>query len=118
LTFELEAGTGYRFSNEDTGEVWGALFARWDRFPWRDTLYTSIAASTGLNYASRVSEIEWSEHNSRLLHYFTPEITFADPDDKSLEGVLRLHHRSGVYGTFNGVRSGSNIVTLGARKRF
>jgi hypothetical protein len=118
LTFELEGGAGYRFSNEDAGEVWGGLFARWDRFPWQDKVYTTIAVSTGLNYATRVSEIEWSENNSKLLHYLGPEITIADPDNKNLEGVLRLHHRSGVYGTFNGVRGGSNIVTIGARKRF
>ena len=118
FTFELEAGSGYRFSNEDAGEIWGALFARYDRFPWSDTVYTTIAISTGLNYATRVSEIEYDDNNSKLLHYLAPEITVASPNHKNLEGVLRLHHRSGVFGVFNGVRSGTNVVTLGLRKRF
>ena len=118
FSFELEGGAGYRFSNEDAGEVWGALFARYDRFPWSDKLYTSIAISTGLNYATRVSEIEYDDNNSKLLHYLAPEITVASPNHKNLEGVLRLHHRSGVFGVFNGVRSGTNVVTLGLRKRF
>ena len=118
FTFELEAGAGYRFSNEDAGEFWGALFARYDRFPWNEKVYTTIAISTGLNYATRVSEIEYAENNSNLLHYLAPEITVANPNNKNLEGVLRLHHRSGVYGLFNGVRSGTNVVTLGLRKRF
>lgn len=118
FTFELEGGAGYRFSNEDAGEFWGALFARYDRFPWSDKVYTTIAISTGLNYATRVSEIEYDEHNSKLLHYLAPEITVASPNHKNLEGVLRMHHRSGVFGLFDGVRSGTNVVTLGLRKRF
>ncbi len=120
VSFELEGGAGYRFGNEKTGEIWGALYTRYDGFFWNDTVYTTVAASTGLNYATRVSPFERAKRDggAKLLHFFAPEVTFADPDDKNLELVLRLHHRSGVFGLFNGVSSGSNIVTIGLRKRF
>jgi hypothetical protein len=121
LTFELEAGTGYRFGSEKTGEVWSALFVRYDNFPWNHRIHTTVAASTGVNLASRISPIEQGkggEKTSKLLHYFSPEVTFADPRDKDLELVIRLHHRSGVFGLFDGASSGSNIATLGIRRHF
>lgn len=121
LTVEVEAGAGYRFGSEKTGEAWSAIYLRYDDFPWNHRVYTSVAASTGLNLASRVSPLEKikSENGgSRLLHYFSPEIAIADPDNRHQELVLRLHHRSGVFGLFDGVSSGSNTVTIGLRTRF
>ena len=121
FTFEIEAGTGYRFGSEKTGEVWSALFVRYDDFPWNNRIYTTMAASTGVNLASRISPIERGKgggNTSKLLHYLAPEITFADPRDKDLELVLRLHHRSGAFGLFDGATSGSNIATLGIRRHF
>ena len=47
-----------------------------------------------------------------------PEITFADPDNKDLEFVFRLHHRSGVFGLFDDVVSGSTFLSTGIRIRF
>ncbi len=120
VTVEAEGGLGYRFGSEDTGEIWGAIYVRYDDFPWNHIVYTTVAASTGLNYATKISPIERNKTggSSRLLHYFSPEFTFARPEDKNLELVLRLHHRSGAFGLFNGASSGTNIVTLGVRKRF
>jgi hypothetical protein len=53
-----------------------------------------------------------------VLHNFSPEITFADPDNKNVELVLRLHHRSGIFGLIDGVSTGSTFVTTGIRVRF
>ncbi len=47
-----------------------------------------------------------------------PEITFADPDNKNVEFLIRYHHRSGVFGLFDGVVSGSTFITAGVRFRF
>ena len=55
---------------------------------------------------------------SRFLHFFSPEITVADPDNKNLELVLRLQHRSGIFGLIDGITSGSTFVTTGIRVRF
>lgn len=120
LSFELEAGAGYRFGSEKTGEFWGVVYARYDGLPWNDIVYTTLAVSSGLNLATRNSDIEKGKSNggSRLLHYFSPEITFASPEDKNTELVFRLHHRSGVFGLFDGVSSGINTVTFGLRQHF
>jgi hypothetical protein len=31
--------------------VWLAFYARWKYFPWNDYVRTTVAASTGVNYA-------------------------------------------------------------------
>lgn len=122
FAIEAEAGAGLRFGSESLGEFWGAAYLRFDAFPWNDIVYTTIAGSLGLNQLTRSSPYERRRNsggnNSNLLHYFAPEITIADPDNKDLEAVFRLHHRSGVFGLFNGVSTGSNILTIGVRKRF
>jgi hypothetical protein len=121
FSFDLEAGAAYHFE-EEMGEFWGAIFLRYDGFPWNDAIYTTIAASTGLDYITETSEFEKSQTNSgqtsQVLHYLAPEITFADPDNKNIEWVVRLHHRSGVFGLINDVTGGSTFVTTGLRVRF
>ena len=121
FSFDLEAGTAYRFGDESQGEFWGAIYLRYDGFPWNDTVYTSIAANTGVSLLTDTSEFERSRSDgqtSRLLHYLAPEITFADPSNKNLELVVKLHHRSGVFGTFDGVSGGSTFIATGIRLRF
>jgi hypothetical protein len=122
LTVEAEGGTSFRFGDEDLGEAWGALYLRYDNLPWNDTVYTTIGVDTGLSLLTDISEFEKgrdSEHrSSKLLHYLGPEITFADPDNKNVELVFRLHHRSGVFGLFDDVVSGSTFLSTGIRIRF
>ena len=125
---ELEGGIGQRFGDMHATEVWGAIYLRWHAFPWNDYVRTTIAVSTGLNYASRVDELEFRRddngNSSKLLHYLSPEITFALPKHENWELVLRYHHRSGggnVFGDselFNGVTGASNFATIGVRHRF
>ena len=122
VSVEAEAGADYRFGeDENLGEFWGALYFRYDGFPWNDTIYTTAAINTGLSLLTETSEFErnrGSDGTSQVLHYFSPEITFADPDNKNIELVLRLSHRSGIFGLIDGVTSGSTFVTTGLRFRF
>lgn len=124
---EAELGMAQRFGLQDETEVWGAFYFRWKLFPWNKLVYTTAAVSTGLTYASAVSDWEKGEsgndEGSRLLHYLSPEITFANPDNKDLELVFRFHHRSGggdFFGSkiFNGTGAASNYGTVGVRFRF
>lgn len=119
---DLEVGAGKRFGNSKAGEFWTALYVKYDNFYWSDTVYTTVGFSTGLNYATSISALEvrksGNNKGSKLLHYFAPEITFANPDYKDFEIVTRFHHRSGVFGLFNGVDGGSTFVTLGIRQHF
>lgn len=125
---EAEAGFGQRFGEEHAAEGWVALYGRWTRFPWNHRLRTTFAVSTGLDYASRVTRAELDRTafgtGNRLLHYFSPEITVADPDWRRTELVLRFHHRSGggkVWGDsllFGGVAEGAQYLKIGLRHRF
>jgi hypothetical protein len=121
FTIDLEGGAAYRFGEEDQGEFWGALYLRYDGFPWNDTIYTTVALNTGLSYLTETSEFERDRsdgQSSQVLHNFSPEITLADPDNKNVELVLRLQHRSGIFGLIDGVTGGSTFVTTGLRFRF
>jgi hypothetical protein len=122
FTFEGEVGTSVRFGDESLGEAWTALYLRYDGLPWNDTVYTTIGVNTGLSYLTDISEFERGRDSegkaSELLHYMGPELTFADPENKNLELVLRYHHRSGVFGLFDGVVSGSTFLSAGIRIRF
>lgn len=122
FTIEGEVGTSVRFGDESLGEGWAALYLRYDGLPWNDTVYTTIGVNTGLSYLTDISEFERGRDSegraSELLHYMGPELTFADPDNKDLELVLRYHHRSGVFGLFDDVVSGSTFISAGIRVRF
>ncbi len=122
FTLEGEAGISGRFGDESLGEAWTGLYLRYDGFPWNDRLYTTIAVNTGLSLLTSESDFERgrdeNNNSAGLLHYMGPEITFADPDNKNLELMVRFHHRSGVFGLFDGVISGSTFISSGVRMRF
>ena len=123
FTIELEAGAGYQFADNpknESGQVWGAAYLRYDGFPWNSFIRTSIAASTGLNYSFNKVQFEdqGGSGTAKLQHYFSPEITFAHPEHRDSEFVLRIHHRSAVFGLLGCSNCGSNVVTIGLRRRF
>ncbi|MEM9910648.1 MAG: hypothetical protein AAF922_07665 [Pseudomonadota bacterium] len=120
IDVEPELGFAIRTGEEDAEEIWAALYFRFDQFPWRETLYTSIAISTGLNYATRVTQLERDRAGAdqKLLHYLSPEISFALPKYEQYELVFRFHHRSGGYGTIGGADGGAQYGTVGFRLRF
>jgi len=119
---DWEVGAGQRFGNSKASEIWTALYLRYDGFFWRNTIYMTAGVSTGVNYATNISDHEVKKSGNgtgtHLLHYFAPEITFADPDNKDLEFVTRLHHRSGVFRLFDGVNGGSTFLSIGFRQHF
>jgi hypothetical protein len=121
LDFEPELGIGQRLDQSVT-EVWAALYARYRGFPWDDYVTTTFALSTGLNVVSDYSEREIERTGEtggyRVMHYFSPEITFALPSRPELELLFRFHHRSGAYGLFNDVGGGVHYGTVGLRFRF
>jgi hypothetical protein len=122
LMLESEVGGAFRFGQEHLGEAWTGLYLRYDGFFWNDTVYTTLAVNTGVSLLTDFSDFERGRDskrkNARLLHYMGPEITFSPPDNHNLEFLIRYHHRSGVFGLFDGVVSGSTFVSTGLRYRF
>lgn len=123
IHIEPEVGLAYRTGAEEAYEVWGVFYFRFEDFPWKNKLYTSVGISTGFSYASSVTELErrrarGSETGSKFLHYLSPEISFALPKYQQYELVFRMHHRSGGYGTINDTYGGAQYGTIGLRVSF
>jgi hypothetical protein len=122
LHLEPELGLGQRIGQQHETEVWAALFFRYRGFPWDHRLTTTVAVSTGLNYATGISELEQERardgRGSRLMHFFSPEITFALPSRPEVELLFRFHHRSGVFGLVSDAWGGAQYLTVGLRYRF
>jgi hypothetical protein len=121
-TIEPEVGIGQRFGRQSATEVWGAFYFRYHGFPWDHVVLTTAALSTGINWASEVTEVEQDrardEEGSQLMHYFSPEITFARPSHPDVEFLIRFHHRSGVFGLISDAWGGAQYLSAGIRVRF
>lgn len=121
---DLEAGGAYRFGDTEGGEFWGAVYLRYDGFPWTDYVYTTFGLSMGPDYVTRLPQVERGTdlrpepNQSNWLNFFSPEITVALPDYPQYEVAFRYMHRSGIFGTYNGVYEGANSFVLGFRYRF
>lgn len=121
---DLEAGAAYRFGDTEGGEFWAAAYLRYDGFPWTDYVYTTFGLSMGPDFVTRLPRVERGtdlrpeENQSRWLNFFSPELTFALPEYPQYEVALRYMHRSGIFGTYNGVYEGANSFVLGFRYRF
>lgn len=122
LSFEVEAGVGRRFDDEEMWEFWTALGARWDNFPWNEYVYTTAGITFfGPNYSTKISPHERDRNDGDETHwmnFFAPEITLAHPDLPEAALLLRLHHRSGMGGLYNGTTSGSTFLSAGTRLFF
>lgn len=123
---EAEVGAGLRFEPDRdyySPEAWGAIYLRFDGFPWNDVLRTSIGISTGLDVVADLppSETNYGQKSvpggAVLQHYLSPEIAFSLPDNPEDELFIRIHHRSTGYGLFWDASTGSNLVAIGLRFR-
>ena len=118
--WEGEVQLGLHHSGvQDHVETNVALLHRWSDWPWDGLIHTSFALGAGLSYASRVPHLERTgkpgPDAQRLLFYMALEFE-AIPDGLDDWSVYaRIHHRSGVFGTFGGVHGGSDHVGIGVR---
>lgn len=117
--WELEGQLVKHFRGQRHWELNVLAIYRWQRFPWRDVLRTTLAIGDGLSYATEVPPLEAASHSNegatRLLNYILVEMTAAPPQVKEWSLVVRVHHRSGVYGLFDGVKGGSNVIGVGVK---
>jgi len=98
----------------------GLVILRWRALPWGRYLPTSLAVGDGLSYCSREPEVEIRRQgrSTRLLNYLLFEVTLALPGDERWSLSLRQHHRSGIFGTFDGMHGGSDFWVAGVRRAF
>jgi hypothetical protein len=95
-----------------------AFLLRYHTFPWDNFINTSFAIGEGLSYTSETPAREAQRDDSgsqRLLNYLAIELSFSIPKYPRTRIVYRIHHRSGVFGLFGGVRGASDFYLLGLR---
>jgi hypothetical protein len=120
LQFEGEFDVGKRFNGANQLDIAVTPMVRWMAFPWNRLLYTNLrAGALGFSYATGISD--WERQNSgdnkgsRLLQFLVVEVTFAASEHSRGEAFVRVHHRSGDYGLFDGSSGGSNYLAVGYR---
>lgn len=119
---EWENNLTKHYRMQDHWEFNTAAIARWMRFPWDDRLDSRVALGSGLSYAAEMPYLEprttlGRGESAKLLHFMVVEKEFVLPNHPQWSAFARIHHRSGMFGLFSGVRGGSNFVGLGVRYR-
>lgn len=81
--------------------------------PW-----LSLGFVEGISYNTSVSNYErtYRENFANLLNYLAFELEASVSPELSMVG--RIHHRSGAFGTYSGVKEGSNAYLIGLRYRW
>jgi hypothetical protein len=122
ISYELEGQIAVHNGRQSHEEINGAVTLRWLPFPWDRYLDTSFAFGNGLSYATAEPPLEIldsdEKKSSQWLYYLFVEISFTHPDHRQWDLFFRTHHRSGVFGLFHDVNSGSNFIGPGIRYRF
>lgn len=119
--WELEGNVAHWIEGQDHTELNGLVMFRWLTMPWDDWIDSSFGFGNGLSWATEEPSLEAQFHpdtgTQQLLWHIAVDLSFAVPGTDDLETFIRIHHRSGVFGTFGGVDGGSNVAALGLRWR-
>lgn len=123
LGFELETQLVQHFGDQRNFEFNPIVFiARWKQFPWNNTVPTTFAIGDGISIASEKPKLEVKRRGrhdtSQTLNYVMAEATFSHPCYRQWAFVLRYHHRSGLFGAFNGVHDASTAFAAGVKYWF
>jgi hypothetical protein len=129
--WEVEGNVAQWFGEQDHQELAGLGLFRWMTFPWDHWVDTSFGFGNGLSWATKNPALEEFFHPdtgaTQLLWHIAVEFEFARPRRQGGESpswmdswatFVRVHHRSGIFGTFDGVDGGSNVLALGLRYRW
>ena len=123
LQFELEADLAKYVGPQHNWEFDApVLVARWTKFPWNDTVRTTFAIGDGISFTSRLPKYEVERRGrdecARTLNYVMSELTFGVKSLPNWDFVLRYHHRSGMFGLFDGVHDASTAFAAGIKYKF
>jgi hypothetical protein len=118
LSLELEGQVAKHFNKDNQWEFVGVLIGRWHYFPWDRYVDTSFAIGDGISYYTHVSEVEKEDDEDAqgALNYLLLELALGLPKYPRWDLVLRLHHRSSVFGLVGA--AGSNFVCGGIKLAF
>lgn len=119
ITIDAEGIIAQHAGKQSNQEFGIALILR-TRFNISDDINLGFAVGDGLSYSSTTPKIETdnSEDTARLLNLLLTEVTVGFNKSK-IDTFLRIHHRSGIFGSVSGVdKGGSNFLAIGVRYYF
>lgn len=120
LSLEIEGQVGRHFGDDVSHwEFVGLGLGRWHSFPWDNLVDTSLAIGAGLSNYSEISCLEKDRNDDaqRLLGYLAFELTFGLPRYPRWDLMMRIHHRSIMWGVI-GEGDSSNYVCIGLKYAF
>ena len=89
-------------------------------FPWNDALPTAISFFTGPSYSANPPQAyprsQWGSKKN-LLNYVGLELAVTLPEEKHWDVVIRIYHRSGMWGVYTLDPDEVSSVGLGLRYR-
>lgn len=120
--YGLEAGLAARFSDTNSLEVWGGAVSRYNFHFYNVTVATSFtfglsAVTDTMSGGEQRRENLFDDGDATLLFYLGPEISVS-LDDSPIEAFVRLHHRSGAWGTLGNLHGAADVLAVGARYNF
>ena len=118
ISLEAEGQIGKHFNTDDQWEFVGLIIGRWHEFPWDKWVDTSFAVGDGISYYTEISNVEKEddEDAQHALNYLLFELALGLPQYPKWDLVLRIHHRSSVFGLVGA--AGSNFVCGGIKYSF
>ena len=120
LQWELEGTLAKHLERPSLVSYGLAIGTRFVRMPWDRIFQGSFYFGNGLSWANGDPEVEIQAigRTNRLLYHIILEYEFRPRTTSLWSFFFRDHHRSGVFGLFNGISGGSDFLCLGVRKMF
>jgi hypothetical protein len=118
IGLEAEGQVAKHFGDMDHWEFNALLILRWHPFPWDKYLDTSFAIGDGISYATEIPVIEKDPEAGRIMNYLLYELTFSLPELPEWAFVIRVHHRSSIFGVIDKDYGASNFLCAGVKYYF
>lgn len=126
--FELGWGFSVGFDGQVTQTVTGHSYETFalgiglvfDGFPWRQRLPTTLSIYTGPSYSLNppIEYYDPSRPQHPWLNYVAIELAVALPNTTNWDAVIRIFHRSGVFGVYSINADEGSTVGAGLRYRW
>jgi len=118
IGLEAEGQIAKHFGDMDHWEFNALLILRWHPFPWDKYIDTSFAVGDGISYATEIPVIEKKPEAGRTMNYLMYELTFGLPELPEWAFVIRVHHRSSIFGLIDSDYGASNFLCGGIKYYF
>ncbi len=120
FSIDWEVNVAFLYNDKTLAHFSTIPLFRWKYFPWNEYVRTTAAIGFfGASVATDIIDEEYEDNGgSHFLNFLIPEITLGLPAYPHWDALVRIHHRSGIFGAISGVNGGSNFIAAGLRYHF